>query len=125
MKRERCRLGVVAAACCILAALPASGVFASIDSIEAMVADADVVAIVTAGDTWPVAHGTKGPRGRAVLRVQEVIKGDAPAEFTVVVPTFFEADVMSWKRQGGGRRLAFLVHTPRAPWHPEGTGYPL
>jgi hypothetical protein len=117
------RLPIVAAL--VLLALPARRAFAVVDSLEAMVADADVVAVAVPLDVWRVKEQVQGPRGRATIRLLQQIKGRADNDVTLVLPSFCEADFRAWAKQGTPPRVVFLVRSDRAPWHPPDPDLPL
>ena len=96
----------------------------TLDSIETLVADSDVVLVARLTDLSRVGETTTRPRARARLEMVEVLKGKPPGTLTLVVPSFHEKQFTDWQKWGGDR-LVFLVRTERAPWHPDDPAFPL
>jgi hypothetical protein len=117
------RLALVIA-CWSALLLPAHPALAVVDSLEAMVADADVVAIATLRDVWREKGPVSGPAGRATIHLLEVIKGTADPDVKLVVPSFADSELRTWQAIGR-RRIVFLLRSDRTPWHPRDTGLPL
>ena len=104
--------------------IPATAQVRTLDSIETLVADSDVVLVARLADLSRIGETTTRPKARARLEAVEVLKGVVPPNLTVVVPSFHEKQFADWQKRGGDR-LVFLVRTERAPWHPDDPAFPL
>src|SRR5688572_14762303 len=125
----RRRLVLVTLAGLVLATLGATPSSApaqvrTLDSIETLVADSDVVLVARLTDLSRIGETTTRPKARARLEAVEVLKGELPGTLTLVVPSFHEKQFRDWQ-QWGGDRLVFLVRTERAAWHPDDPAFPL